>query len=114
MIFNTKRTAEVVIDGVTFTCHYPDALEQAQLLDSISANDVEGCGHIIPLAKVFFEIAIDKIDGLVDDLGNAVEYPKVDGKVPMDFVQGFSLGNLNAIVEAVIALSEARKDIKKK
>lgn len=109
MIFNTKKPHVLEIDGLTVTCHQPDAVEQAEMMDTLMDDTVKGAKKLPKTALKFFEIAVDDITGVQDEDGNSVPFEKTEA-----YVRGFPLTTLRAIVDAVQEVMYTPVELKKK
>lgn len=109
MIFNTKKPHVLQIDGLAVTCHQPDAVEQAEMMDAIMDDSVKGAAKLPKTALKFLEIAVDDITGVQDEEGNVVPFEKTEA-----YVRGFPLPTLRAIVDAVQEIMYTPVELKKK
>jgi len=109
MIFNTKKPHVLSVEGLTITCHIPDAVEQAQFLDTLMSDERKGVQRLPMLALALFTTTVDNIEGLTDEEGAEIPFARTE-----DYVRGFPLKSLRAISDAIQELTDTPLELKKK
>jgi hypothetical protein len=105
MIFNTRKVIEVKLNDLTLHIRPLDAMQQAEVLDMLV--DCVDTKSVIKASQVAIGYAIDKIEGLFDEDGKAVDI-KESG------ILGIPVDVLKLIVDEIVQAGRLEERYAKK
>ncbi len=110
MYYNTRKAKPVQIEGTVWYIRQPSASEQIELMDKLDTL-VDNVRTLPEIVIWLVSVLVEKVEGLTDEEGSQVAYP---GSLTADeLCQGLTVGNLRAIVDAVLRMGKQSEDAKK-
>jgi len=113
MIFNTRKIIKKTVEDLVLHIKPLNAIQQAEVLDLLQGLTKNS--HIVDIAHVAMDYAIDAVEGLFDEDGQSVKVPRNEaGELCKDFANGLSIATLHEVVKAIVNAGNLEEHYAKK